>query len=41
MLDRFHDEVRDVTRLLPHDCHIIMMSATANADAVDVARRIL
>jgi len=41
MLDRFHDEVRDVTRLLPHDCHIIMVSATANADAVDVARRIL
>jgi ATP-dependent RNA helicase DeaD len=41
MLDRFHDEVQDITRLLPLDCQICMTSATANPDVVGVARKIL
>jgi len=41
MLDRFHDEMQDITRAIPPQCQICMTSATANDDVLATARKIL
>lgn len=41
MLNEHHDEMKSITRIIPSDCQVVMVSATADGQSVEIARNIL